>query len=42
MRKLLLLSLPAALAGCQTYESPASPDWKPVIDYVWDLAGCKA
>ena len=24
------------------YESPASPDWKPVIDYVWDIAGCKA
>jgi len=24
------------------YTSKASPDWKPVIDYVWDIAGCKA
>ena len=24
------------------YTSKASPDWRPVIDYVWDIAGCKA
>ena len=24
------------------YQNRASPDWKPVIDYVWDIAGCKA
>ena len=24
------------------YTSRASPDWKPVVDYVWDIAGCKA
>ena len=24
------------------YTSKASPDWKPVVDYVWDIAGCKA
>jgi hypothetical protein len=23
------------------YESPVSVDWKPVIDYVEDIAGCK-
>ena len=24
------------------YQSKASPDWTPVVDYVWDIAGCKA
>jgi len=23
------------------YQNTVGPEWKPVIDYVWDIAGCK-